>query len=167
MQMPRRTRAYSTVASPTTLLTASGIRDDWSDCQRLPVSPHACTDPTEWATRLFHDPPTWVASALRLRDRVVALLGLRVNSQTIFRLLAQNEQEALVGSDDRHLDFRASIRCADGAVDVITFVQIHNVLGWLYLGSVRLVHGFMVRTMLRRAARHLDPSRILSSRGQE
>jgi hypothetical protein len=155
--MTRPARAYPGVASPTTLLTASGIRDDWGDCQRQPVSPHACAKPTEWASSLFHDPPTWVASALSLRDRAVALLGLRVTSRETFRVLAQNEQEVLVGSDDRHLDFRASVRCSDGTVDVITFVQVHNRLGWLYLAPVRVVHPFMVRRMLARAASRLDP----------
>lgn len=156
--MTRPARAYSAAASPTTLLIASGIRDDWSDCQRQPVSPRACTDPSEWTSRLFHDPPKWVATALSLRDRVVRLLGLRVTSSETFRVLAQNDHEVLVGRDDRHLDFRASVRCWDGAVDVITFVQVHNLLGWLYLCPVRIVHPSMVRKILRRAAEHLDPS---------
>jgi hypothetical protein len=159
--MTRPVRAYPGVASSTTLLAASGIRDDWSDCQRQPVSPHACTNPSEWASRLFHDPPTWVASALSLRDRAVAFLGLRATSRETFGVLAQNEQEVLVGSDDRHLDFRASVRCSDGTVYVITFVQIHNRLGWLYLTPVRVVHPFMVRRMLGRAASRLDPPNTL------
>ena len=67
--------------------------------------------------------------------------------------------EVLVGSDDRHLDFRASVRCAPGAVEMVTIVQIHNALGWVYLLPVRLVHSLMVRRMLRRAATRLDPRR--------
>lgn len=154
--MTRPARAYSTVAAPTTLLTASGIRGDWTDCQRQPVSPRASTDPAEWARKLFHDPPAWIAGALSVRDRAVALLGLKASSRETFRVLARNEEEVIVGSDDRHLDFRAAVRCTDGVVEVITFVQIHNVLGRLYLGPVRLVHALMVRRMLRRAAGHLD-----------
>lgn len=150
-------RAKSAVAAPTPLLIASGVRDDWSDCQRQPVTANASTDPAEWASRLFHDPPRWVAAALSLRDRVVATLGLRAASPDTFGVLAQDGEEVLLGSDDRHLDFRASVRCADGFVDVTTFVQIHNLLGRLYLRPVRLVHGVMLRRMLRRAATHLDP----------
>ncbi|MFB9316100.1 DUF2867 domain-containing protein [Cryptosporangium minutisporangium] len=157
MQVTRPTRAFSDVALPTTLLTASGIRDDWSDRQRQPVSPCACTDPGEWARSLFHNPPSWVASALSLRDKAVALLGIRAATPETFRVLARNEHEVLVGSDDRHLDFRASVRCADGTVDVVTFVQIHNLLGRLYLAPVRLGHAFMLRRMLARAAAQLDP----------
>ncbi|MFI9534437.1 DUF2867 domain-containing protein [Nocardia fusca] len=149
-------RAYPAPAAPTALLLASGIRDDWSDCQRQPVTPNASTDPAEWARRIFHDPPRWVAAALSVRDRVVAILRLRSASPETFRVLARNGDEVLVGSDDRHLDFRASVRRTDDTVDVITFVEIHNLLGRLYLGPVRLVHASMVRQMLRRAARHLD-----------
>lgn len=156
MRSARRARPYSVAATPTTLLAASGIRGDWSDCQRLPVSAHASTDPAEWAHALFHDPPAWVASALSVRDRV--LLGLRATSQESFPELARNEDEVLLGSGDRHLDFRASIRCSDGAVDLTTFVQIHNLLGRIYLWPVRLAHALMVRRMLSRAAGHLDPA---------
>jgi hypothetical protein len=155
--MTGRARAYSTDASPTVLLTASGIRPDWTDCQRQPVSSRACTDPAVWARVLFHESPAWVRSALSIRDRAVALLGLQPTTRDNFPVLAQNEEEVLVGSDDRHLDFRAAVRCADGAVDVITFVQIHNELGRFYLAPVRLVHALMVRKMLQSAAGHLDP----------
>ena len=129
MTITQPNRAYSTVASSTALLASSGIRDDWSSCQRQPVSPRACADPAEWADRLFHNPPPWVASVLAVRDRAVALVGIRTTSQESFEVLATNEHEVLVGSDERHLNFRASVRCTDGTVDVVTFVQVHNLLG--------------------------------------
>jgi len=146
-------------ASPTALLAASGIRRDWSSRQQLRVSPRASADPAEWARVLFQDPPRWVASALAARDRAVGFLGLRATSHDRFGVRAENEHEVLVGSDDRHLDFRASVRCAPGTVEVVTFVQIHNALGRVYLLPVRLVHSPMVRRMLRRAATRLDPRR--------
>ena len=157
MTITQPTRAYSTAASSTALLATSGIRGDWSSCQRQPVSPRACADPAEWADRLFRDPPPWVASVLAVRDRAVALVGIRTTTQESFEVVAKNEHEVLVGSDERHLNFRASVRCSDGTVDVVTFVQAHNLLGWLYLCPVRLVHSLIVRRMLRRAASHLDP----------
>lgn len=163
----RRTHANATAASLTALLTASGVRADWIDCQRQRVSPEACADPAEWARRLFHDPPPWVVAALSLRDRVAAILGLRAASPETFGILAQNEQEVVIGSNDRHLDFRASVRCADGAVSVITIVQIHNLLGRLYVVPVRLVHAVMVRRMLLRAAARLDPRPDLGTRVPE
>ncbi|MBB5833622.1 DUF2867 domain-containing protein [Kribbella italica] len=140
------------------LLAACGVQADWSDCQRQPVGPSASTDPLAWTSELFHRPPAWVASALALRDRAVALFGIRTAAEHSFRVRASNEHEALIGTDDKHLDFRASIRCVDGAVEVITIVQIHNLLGRLYFAPVRLLHPPMVRQMLRRAAKELDPA---------
>ncbi|WP_246190566.1 DUF2867 domain-containing protein [Agromyces agglutinans] len=154
-----RPRAYSAEASPTALLAGARIRNDWSSRQRQPVTSRASADPAEWTRLLFHTPPTWVVSGLAIRDRLVALVGLRPVTEDTFRVLAQSEQEVLLGSDDRHLDFRASVRCAHGTVDVVTFVQVHNALGWLYLVPVRLVHSMIVRRMLRHAADRLDPGR--------
>ena len=155
--MRRPSRAYAMTAMPTTLLLASGIRDDWTNGQRQPLSPNASADPAEWARVLFHEPSKAVTTTLAVRDRLVALVGLRTSSDESFRVVAREDDEVLIGSDDRHLDFRASIRCLDGAVDVITFVQIHNLLGRLYFLPVRLVHGAIVRRMLRRATMKLDP----------
>ena len=159
MTVAHRARAYSAEASPTALLTASGVRNDWSSRQRQPVTSRASVDPGVWTGLLFHTPPRWVVSGLAVRDRIVALVGLRPVTQATFRVLTQNEREVLVGSDDRHLDFRASVRCAYGTVDVVTFVQVHNLLGWLYLVPARLVHSLIVRRMLRHAADRLDPGR--------
>lgn len=157
MRSGRTGRAYSVAAAPTALLTESGIRADWTSRQRQPVSERASTDPVEWAHRLFQDPPARVAAVLALRDRAVALVGLRPTSPSTFDVLQRTEREALVGMDDRHLDFRASVVCHPHGVDVTTFVQIHNRLGRLYLLPVRVLHSLVVRRMLGRAAAHLDP----------
>lgn len=148
--------SYSFSTRPTALLSASGVRGDWISCQRQPITQRASTDPAEWARRLFHDPPAWVGAALALRDRAVGLIGIRPTEPDSFAVLAGNDTEVIVGTDDRHLDFRTSVRCAHGSVDVITVVQIHNALGWLYLLPVRVMHPLMVRRMLRRTAALLD-----------
>lgn len=150
--MTRRS-ASSCSGELTPLLAASEVRGDWISCQRQPVTPSASTDPSEWAHRIFHDPPLWVGAAVALRDRLVRLVGIRPSSRETFAVLARNDTEVIVGTDDKHLDFRASVRCGDGFVDVITVVHVHNALGRLYLLPVRLVHASMVRSMLARAAR--------------
>ena len=150
-------RPFSTTATPTALLSAAGLRRDWADCQRLVVSARANTDVDDWVDALFHDLPPWVATALRLRDRAVGVLGLRPAGTSNFPVVARAADEVLVGSDDRHLDFRASVLRVGQTVDVATVVHTHNLLGDLYLMAVRMVHGPMVRRMLQRAARRLDP----------
>lgn len=152
----QRRRPFRTRANGTRLLEAESLRADWLDCQRVHVSATATKDPQEWAEAIFHDPPLWVNKALHLRDRAVSLLGLNIEATGSFPVIGHGDREVLVGSDDRHLDFRASVYRTNDAVDVITLVQVHNLVGRLYLIPVRLVHGPMVRRMLRRAARNLD-----------
>jgi uncharacterized protein DUF2867 len=150
-------RPFATTAGATPLLTAAGLRRDWADCQRLPVSPRASGAADAWADALFADPPPWVSAALRTRDRAVRAVGLRPAGTSTFPVVARTADEVLVGSDDRHLDFRASVRHTGRAVDVTTVVQTHGLLGRTYLAPVRVVHGALVRAMLQRAARRLDP----------
>nr|WP_240948923.1 DUF2867 domain-containing protein [Microbacterium sp. CFH 90308] len=154
---PRPARAYSAPAWRTALLRASAIRGDWTSRQRQPVTAHASTDPAVWTTVLFHEPSATMTAVLAVRDRLVALVGLRPSSRDSFRVLARTGDEVLVGSDDRHLDFRASVRRTRHTVDVVTYVEVHNLLGRLYLVPVRMAHAAIVRGMLRRAAKRLDP----------
>ncbi|WP_309104705.1 DUF2867 domain-containing protein [Microbacterium sp.] len=148
-----RGRGSAFACEITPLLAASGVRGDWISWQRQQVTSGSSTDPAEWARRIFSDPPRWVGAALALRDRLVGLVGIRPSSRETFAVLARSGDEVIVGTDDRHIDFRASVRCSDGFVDVTTIVQVHNRLGWFYLLPVRLVHASMVRSMLARAAR--------------
>jgi hypothetical protein len=149
-------RPFKTRADATPLLQAEALRPDWQDCQRVHVGPTATHDPEKWAEAIFHNPPKWVAMSLRLRDRVVSLFGLEIEETGNFPVIRRDVREVLVGNDDKHLNFRASVHRTDGAVDVVTIVETHNLLGRLYLLPVRLVHGPMVRRMLRRAAHNLD-----------
>lgn len=153
----RPARAFSAPAWRTALLQASDIRGDWASRQRQPVTAHACADPAVWTAALFHEPSAAMTAVLAVRDRLVARVGLRPASRDSFRVLARDGDEVLVGSDDRHLDFRASVRCTRHTVDVVTYVEVHNLLGLLYLVPVRMVHAAIVRGMLRRAAKRLDP----------
>jgi hypothetical protein len=77
---------------------------------------------------LFAHPPGWSRELLILRDRVVAPFGLRASgaadrkaieikpAYTVgekiarFTLFGQNDAEIVTGGDDKHLDFRVSVR---------------------------------------------------------
>ncbi len=64
----------------------------------------------------------------------------------------------IVGQDDRHLDFRASIllRASDDRIldEIVctTVVHFHNMLGRTYLTAIALFHRLVVRSNLWRAA---------------
>ena len=66
----------------------------------------------------------------------------------------------MLGEDDRHLDFRASLLLrpceAESGTELVatTVVHCHNVLGRAYLMVIRPFHHLVVRSNLRRARDH-------------
>ena len=68
-----------------------------------------------------------------------------------FRLYEIAGDEAILGEDDRHLDFRVSVQRRSGDIVVTTVVRCHNRLGRLYLALITPFHRIVVRSMLQRA----------------
>jgi len=150
----------------TTLYRAPNLADAYA--VRLPDG--ATHDPEALARFMFATQAPWIARLLWLRDRIVAVVGLKTSSQLLaeaganavrrvsfFRVYAQDAHEILLGEDDSHLDFRLSVRCEPiaGAPHVIatTVVQCHNTLGRLYILVIAPFHRLVVRSTLLRAAR--------------
>ncbi|WP_395824739.1 DUF2867 domain-containing protein [Elstera sp.] len=125
------------------------------------------------AHKTFAATPPWVNGLLALRDRIVALVGLRGAGSMkaslqkplvdyrpgdklgIFKIFSLTEAELILGIDDSHLDVRVSIlkpADAPGTYVTATLVQIHNRLGRLYMVPVGRVHPFIVRAMMRQTA---------------
>jgi hypothetical protein len=124
------------------------------------------------AQSILGDPAPWVRMLVTLRDAAVAGFGVRTSGEMrraaakdrgghidFFPIHRQSERELVVGEDDRHLDFRASILLrpvVDGGNDelvVTTVVHCHNRLGRTYLALIAPFHRLIVKTSLRRAAR--------------
>jgi hypothetical protein len=121
----------------------------------------ATTDPAAWATTLFdrRTVPAWVAAAMAVRQLLVPLLGIRPASGSPFEVREVTGQEALLGFDDRHLDFRVGVAVdpADRLVRVVTTVRLKGWRGRLYFAPVQVVHPVVVQSMLRRARTRLTP----------
>lgn len=163
----------TTVAlSPESQLTPYRAKADFYDAYRV-----ALVDPSLSALAIAHKTfaatPPWVSGLLALRDRFVALFGLRGAGSMkaglkkpladyrpgdqlgIFKIFSLTEAELILGIDDSHLDVRVSIlkpADAPGTYITATLVQIHNRLGRLYMVPVGRVHPFIVRAMMRRTA---------------
>jgi hypothetical protein len=154
------TPAVRKTAVPATPLLAGALpRVDWSDAYVVRCTGAAPADPQVWADAVFRDPPVWVRALLAAREALVGLAGIDRAGTSAFDTVARTGDEVLLGIDQRHLDFRASVRREHGRVVVSTVVQIHNRRGRLYSAVVRRVHPVVVRAMLRRAARRLGVSR--------
>lgn len=150
---------------------------DFHDCHSVAVADAA---PTALGLflRVASQTPGWVNALMDLRNRIVALFGLKhlgslrqidaVKPEAaykpgdrvgIFRLVQNTPDEVILEDRDKHLDVMLSILKvppgADGVhtIAVSTVVHIHNWLGRVYMVPVGPIHKLIVPAMLSRLAR--------------
>lgn len=128
-------------------------RVNYSDAYAVERRPGTTADPQAWADAAFRTAPAWVGALLLLRNALVGLVGIDRGGPESFATVARAPGEVLLGTDERHLDFRASVLVEADRVVLSTVVQVHGARGRAYLAVVRRVHPTVVRAMLRRAAR--------------
>ncbi|CAN5910696.1 DUF2867 domain-containing protein [soil metagenome] len=118
------------------------------------------------AERAFGYPALWIRTLLFVRDRVMAVAGIKSTTEVgrtvgegdrigFFPILSASPDELVVGADDSHLDFRLSLlrgRAAEGGERIVatTVVRCHNRLGRVYLAAIMPFHRIIVRASLRR-----------------
>ncbi|GAA0777256.1 DUF2867 domain-containing protein [Roseibium denhamense] len=117
--------------------------------------------------------PVWVKRLLKLRDLLVKPLGLKTTADlamvdsnppvtergegdriAFFRIFVVDNDEIVLGEDDKHQDFRLSLyrtQGADGRLFVATCCRRHNLAGHAYLWAILPFHKFIVKTGLRTA----------------
>jgi hypothetical protein len=150
---------------------------DYADAFRMRVDAKLFPNADTFARSCFSHAPAWIRYALRARDAVVSVVGLKpskIESATkqedhplgplergdragIFRVIDRTENEIVMGEDDRHLNFRVSVLYeresgADEAfVTLTTVVRFNNALGRAYFVPVKPVHKLVVPAMMRGA----------------
>ncbi len=148
----------------------SAIRDWYPgaslvDSFAVTLPPSAPTDIGRLAALLFADLPLWFRVLLAIRDRLVTLFGVKATGDLVaddhvafFPVLSRSADEIVMGADDSHLDFRASVllRRADNRLAVTTAVRCHNLLGRLYLAAILPFHILIAISVLRRLRRRLE-----------
>jgi hypothetical protein len=142
---------------PTTaLLTGALPYVDWSDAYAV-FTPSGAPrhDPQEWADAIFHGPPLWIRGLFGLREAVVRLVGIERGGSHVFATVDWRPDEVLVGTDQGHLGFRASVLVEPGRVVLSTVVRLHNRRGRAYSALVRRIHPVVVRGMLARAVQKM------------
>jgi hypothetical protein len=123
--------------------------------------------------RVAKKTPVWVERLMSLRNRIVAVFGLKdlggiaqieANKKAtdyqagdhvgIFTLISNSANEVLLGDSDKHLNVVVSVyKHADASngqvlVTVTTVVHIHNWLGRLYMIPVKPAHKVIARSMV-------------------
>ncbi|WP_374260519.1 DUF2867 domain-containing protein [Zoogloea sp.] len=117
----------------------------WRHTYRLPLPPGAL-EIDQIGKAFLTASPWWLRHLATLRDVLVRPFGLRpmASAGGVFQSVARTPDEWLLGADDRHLDFRVSLRvfaAPDGAqLQISTWVQPHGRLGRVYLALVAPLH---------------------------
>ncbi|MFP3889712.1 DUF2867 domain-containing protein [uncultured Ralstonia sp.] len=137
---------------------------------RLPAE--ASDDLEVLARAAFERQAWWIRALTRVRDVAMATVGVK-SSRAVglagaargpvigyLPLLSKSATELIVGADDRHLDFRATIQLRADAANgrellAGTVVHCHNRLGRIYLATIAPFHRVIVRANLERAVREM------------
>jgi hypothetical protein len=129
-----------------TLLPGHQFADAW----RVPVAPGM---DAMSATRLaFAHGPAWIRALMGLRNRLVAVFGLKAAPPGMFPVVGQSPDRVVLGFDDRHLDFRIVVALAGGWATLTTAVRWHNAFGRAYLAAVMPFHRVIAARMLEGVA---------------
>jgi Protein of unknown function (DUF2867) len=146
-------RVAATAVPESRLLTHALPAVDHTDAYAVtfPYAPPG--DPQEWADAIFRNGPPWVKALFGVRKLLVRLVGIEPGDRHVFDTVAWQPDEVLVGVDQSHLGFRASVLFEGRQVVLTTIVQVHNRRGRAYWALVRWIHPVVVRTMLARATR--------------
>jgi len=148
----RRGRVHPVVVPESPLLARALPAVDWADAYAVSFPGRPPGDPQLWADAMFHAPPPWVRALFGVREIAARLVGIEKGGSHVFDTVSWRPDEVLLGIDQGHLSFRASVLLEPTRVVVSTVVDVHNRRGRAYSAMVRLLHPFVVRTMLGRAA---------------
>ncbi len=102
--------------------------------------------------------PGWVNWLINIRNSIVGIFGLKSTKEvregqtTYFAVIEQNENEIVMGENDKHLGFRVSVLVdrADSFIYVTTLVHFNNFWGKVYFLPVKPFHKIILKSLLRR-----------------
>lgn len=122
----------------------------------------------------FMSSPRWIGVLMLLRNKIVSIFGLKTGSTPkkddlfiekmnfnkgdligLFKVFDKNENELILGEDDKHLNFRVSLFLKPNSqhkekLIISTIVTFNNRFGKLYFLPVKVFHKLIVKGMLRK-----------------
>ncbi len=136
-------------------------------------------DILEVTKAVFLSIPDWIIAMMILRNTLVARLGLKTGSEPddykqvinafdgevgsnvgLFRVFDRSENEIILGENDQHLDFRASLLLTPSGDEqelaFTTTVAYNNTMGKIYFAIVKPFHIVVVKSMLRATKKYLE-----------
>lgn len=116
---------------------------------------------------IFGTMPKWVKALMKLRNTLVKAFGLKTEKPEdfhstfkvggyigYFQIFSIQQNEIMLGADDKHLNFRVSIYNSDENqfnIKVTTLVQYNNRFGGIYMAIVKPFHHLIVKKIVRQA----------------
>lgn len=101
--------------------------------------------------------PRWVVVLFKIRNLIVRIFGLKTDretspAETFFPMIENREEEVVMGAEDKHLYFRASIMKdqSEDTISLTTLVHFNNVWGKVYFFPVKPFHKIIMRALLKR-----------------
>ncbi len=153
----------------------SRLRDDgqqfhYVDSCTVPLQ-HSDATAHDAVTAFFQSSPKWLNALFKLRNKIVGALGLKTGTADLaelrppyrigqkfglFKLISLSQTEAIMGEDDRHLNFRTSFIVAAPTLVISTAVLFHNRWGKLYFFIIKPFHRMMMPIMAKKMAAFVD-----------
>ena len=145
-----------------TMIFSDMVRVDYFDSYRIDMR---TTETVKEITHKILKGPAWMGYLMQLRDFVVRPFGLKTEDEIrkeqlgsssefdFAPILFSNDNEIIMGMNDKHLYFRLSVLKVAGKenaqVFLTTVVRFNNWGGKIYFAVIRIFHGLIVRTMLK------------------
>lgn len=130
----------------------------------------------------FSSAPNWTAKLFEFRNKIVSILGLKTSENPqnrneliskfrcepgdrlgLFKVYSRNENEVVLGEDDKHLDFRISLfkenkvnQKGTKKLTISTTVKFNNWFGRLYFALIKPFHKLIVPRMLKGIIKQIE-----------
>jgi len=160
------------------MLETSNIKFDYIDTFNIQLE-RSDVKPWELIVAFFACSPHWLNSILRLRNKIINVLGLKADiidlhemhppfskgaQCGLFKLYDIDELESVMGEDNFHLDFRLSLQIdKEKRLHITTAIKFNNVFGKIYLALIKPFHKFIVRWMIKKMAYSINNQMLTQS----
>jgi hypothetical protein len=139
---------------------------DWADAYEVDLM-HGFANANEAGQAMIECLPAWMNPMLKLRDGLTSVVGLKGtqeigqaarqeggNAMSFFPVISETQDRLVLGTDDKHLDFRLVLDLTNKAsgtqtVRMTTILKRHNLLGRTYLKTIMPFHRAACKGSLR------------------
>ena len=141
-------------------LVSKYLPADYTDCYSENISASRQIKAAELFEQVFNYRPPWLKFLYKIRNFLVKPFGIKINRSFSDFIIAQNTNEIVLHSSNKHLDFYVSVFCSDKtdsgqSASITTLVKFNNFMGKVYFAAIWVFHRFIVSRMLKRAVKVL------------